>query len=127
MRALAAVILFENVGVMANFLENPLLRVVETRMQKIGQISAAISNWRHPQALLSQCASCIRAFTGRTTAFDGMNDQLGVPQGLGRGRKTVPEPSITSLEVGKPSLASAEERSTPQTAEGFRNGKSTLT
>jgi len=51
MRALAAVILFENVGVMANFLENPLLRVVETRMQKIGQISAAISNWRHPQAL----------------------------------------------------------------------------
>ena len=36
MRALAAVILFENVGVMANFLENPLLRVVETRMQKIG-------------------------------------------------------------------------------------------
>jgi hypothetical protein len=51
MRALAAVILFENAGVMANFLENPLLRVVETRMQKIGQISAAILNWRHPQAL----------------------------------------------------------------------------
>jgi hypothetical protein len=56
MRALAAVILFENVGVMANFLENPLLRVVETRMQKIGQISAAISNWRHPPSAVSLSA-----------------------------------------------------------------------